>query len=215
MWYVIERRVSSAAQINEPEDISMGMKDHVVEITEGRSHGSEMLPVPETRALSMEVHRWFEQGMAQLQVGKAKDAVASLSRSVECAPDFPEGHMFLGVAHAMSSSVYPAFDHLERATELAPDSFAGHYLVAQLNFKLRIPQKGYAAAERALQCARLPQERRLLAELLQKERERKHNGLSRPWFNKPFRTSSLVLLGGGLGAAMFVVILHLVLASMR
>jgi hypothetical protein len=207
--------VPSAAHINESEDLSMGMKNHVVEITEGRSYGSGMLSVPETRALSMEARRCFELGMEHLQGGNAAEAVAALSRSVECAPDFPEGHMFLGIAHAMTSSVYPAVDHLELATELAPGSFAGHYLVAQLNFKLRIPQKGYAAAERALQCARLPQQRRMLAELLQKEREREHNGLARPTFNKPFRVSSLVLLGGGLGAALFAVIIHLVLASMR
>ena len=194
----------------------MDMKNHhVVEITEGQSYGSTMMPAPETRALSMEARESFEQGIVHLQGGKAAEAVAALTRSVACAPNFPEGHMFLGVAHAMTSSVYPAFDHLERATNLAPDSFAGHYLTAQLNFKMRIPQKGYAAAERALQCARIPQQRRMLTELLQKEREKEHNGLARPWFNKPFRTSSLVLLGGGLGAAVLAVIFHMALAGIH
>ena len=33
-----------------------------------------------------------------------------------------------------------------------PENFATHYTLAQLNFKLRIPQKGYEAAEKT-RCA--------------------------------------------------------------
>ena len=75
-----------------------------------------------------------------------------LLRVVELAPHFPEGRICLGLAYALSHDIYPAIDNLELAGQLDPESFAAHYTLAKLNFKLRIPQKGYDAARQALQC---------------------------------------------------------------
>ncbi len=150
----------------------------------------------------------FREGLEHFQAGDPGAALSAFSRSVLQAPEFGEAHIFLGLANALTSNIYPAFDHLERATELQPDSFAAHFTLAQLNFKLRIPQKGYAAAREALRCATTLDQRAMLTQLLKEERARERNGIARPWFNQPFSTSALVMAGSGLAAALVVLILH-------
>ena len=109
----------------------------------------------------------FRQGVERLQTGDAGAALAALSRSTELAPTFGEAHVFLGLANALTCNIYPAIDHLELATQLQPDSFAAHYTLAQLNFKLRIPQKGYAAAQEALRCVKTREQRKMLTRVAQ------------------------------------------------
>ena len=150
----------------------------------------------------------FHEGVARLQMGDPKAALAALSRSTEIAPRFGEAHVFLGLANALTCNIYPAIDHLELAAKLQPDSFAAHYTLAQLNFKLRIPQKGYAAAQDALRCVGTLEQRKLLTQLLKEERARERNGISRPWFNTPFSKSGLLFAGGGLAAAIVALLVH-------
>ena len=160
-------------------------------------------------ALSVQARQNFQEGLACLQSGDAAKAVAALSRSIEHAPDFTDAHVFLGIAHALTSNIYPAIDHLETAARLDQESFAAHFTLAQLNFKLRIPKKGYEAANQALRCVRTLDKRKMLTQLLKEERERERNGIARPWFNKPFSFSALFLLGSALAAAIIAVIAHL------
>ena len=142
------------------------------------------------------------------KLGDPGAALVALSRSTELAPTFGEAHVFLGLANALSNKIYPAIDHLELAAQLQPDSFAAHYTLAQLNFKLRIPQKGYAAAEQALRCVTTLEQRKMLTQLLKEERARERNGIARPWFNTPFSKPGLFLTGGGLAAAIGALLLH-------
>jgi tetratricopeptide (TPR) repeat protein len=150
----------------------------------------------------------FREGVERLQTGDPGAALAALSRSTEIAPAFGEAHIFLGLANALTCNIYPAIDHLELATRLQPDSFAAHYTLAQLNFKLRIPQKGYAAAEQALRCVSTLEQRKMLTQLLKEERARERNGIARPWCNTPFSKPGLFLVGGGLAAAIVAVLVH-------
>ena len=113
--------------------------------------------------------REVHDAVAHLQTGEAQEAVVLLSLAIEASPHFPEAHVFLGIAHALTNNIYPALDALETATELDPESFAAHYSLAQLNFKLRIPQKGYEEAQRALRCPMSLEQRKMLT-LLLKER---------------------------------------------
>ena len=69
----------------------------------------------------------FHEGLECLQSGEAATAVAALSRCLEQAPDFTPAHIFVGIAHALTSNIYPAIDHLETATQLEPDSFRGSF----------------------------------------------------------------------------------------
>src|SRR5438477_6087454 len=93
--------------------------------------------------LSIQASQCFREGIVCLQSGEAAQAVAAFSRSLEHAPEFTDAHVFLGIAHALTYNIYPAIDHLETAAQLDQNSFGAHYTMAQLNFKLRIPQKGY------------------------------------------------------------------------
>ena len=150
----------------------------------------------------------FQEGVEQLQTGDAGAALVALSRSTEIAPTFGEAHVFLGLANALTCNIYPAIDHLELATQLQPDSFAAHYTLAQLNFKLRIPQKGYAAAEEALRCVSTLEQRKMLTQLLKEERARERNGIARPWFKKPFATPDSVLGWQRIGGRVLALLLH-------
>ena len=158
--------------------------------------------------LPIKARQYFQEGMAHLQSGDANEAVVALSRSIEYAPAFPAAHVFLGIAHALTSNIYPAIDHLEEAAKLDPDSFAAHYTLAQLNFKLRTPKPGYEAARRALKCVQTLEQRKMLAQLLKEERERERNGIARPSFTKPFSTRMLVFAGSALAAAIIYVMTY-------
>lgn len=160
-------------------------------------------------AISVKAREYFQEGVAHLQCGEAAEAVTALSQSIEHAPAFPEAHVFLGIAHALTSNIYPAIDHLEEAAKLDPNSFAAHYTLAQLNFKLRTPQPGYEAAQRALKCVQTLEERKMLTALLKEERQREHNGIARPAFTKPFSASLLVFAGSAIVVAVIFLMVHM------
>jgi hypothetical protein len=170
---------------------------------------SEALQFSQSGTLLGKAMQSFQEGLECLQAGEAAAAVAALSRSLEHAPDFGPGHMFLGIAHALTSNIYPAIDHLEIAARLGQGSFAAHFTLAQLNFKLRIPRKGYEAAERARQCIGALEQRKMLTNLLKEERARERNGIARPCFDKPFSRTALLLAGGGLLAAIIAIAVHM------
>ncbi|HVZ59898.1 MAG TPA: hypothetical protein VG892_03845 [Terriglobales bacterium] len=151
----------------------------------------------------------FYEGLAHLQYGEGKKAVEALSISVQAAPGYAPAHAFLGVAHAATQSVYPAMDHLEIATQLDPNGFASHYLLAQLYFKLRVPQKGCEEARAALRCAATYEHRKMLTQLLKEERERERHGIKRTCFNKPFSASAFYVAGSGLAGLMIALGIHL------
>jgi tetratricopeptide (TPR) repeat protein len=160
----------------------------------------------------------FREGLEHFQAGDPGAALVAFSRSLLLAPECAEAHIFLGLANALTSNIYPAFDHLEKATELQPDSFAAHFTLAQLNFKLRIPQKGYDASRQALRCATTTEHRAMLTQLLKEERARERNGIARPSFTKPWfqglrfkhriKGPALVVAGSGLAAALMALIIH-------
>jgi len=166
------------------------------------------LQLPAYRALSTEARNCFQEGLTKLQAAEPAEAVELLCCAVELAPQFPEARICLGLAYALTYNIYPAIDHLEMAGELDPESFAAHFTLAQLNFKLRIPQKGYEAANLALKCVSTIEQRRMLTELLKEERARERNGIARPWFNKPFNRIGVYLMGGGFAAAIVALLLH-------
>jgi len=151
----------------------------------------------------------FCEGLTHFQAGDPGGALAAFSRCVELAPKFVEGHVFVGLANALTHNIYPAIDHLELATQLQPDSFAAHYTLAQLSFKLRIPEKGYQEANEALRCTGNLEQRAMLTQLLREERARERNGIARPSFNKKFSAPVLWMTGSGLAAALAVLFLHI------
>jgi tetratricopeptide (TPR) repeat protein len=186
-------------EVTNISNVSSFDRDRIVDIPlalqSNRPHG-----------LSLQARYSFQEGIVCLQSGNAAAAVAALSRSVELAPDFTDARVFLGVAYSLASEIYPAIDELETAAKLDNDSFAAHFTLAKLCFKLRIPQKGNEAATEALRCVRTIEQRKMLTQLLMEERSRTRNGISRPWFNKPFSVAVLV----GVAAAMLVAIVSVI-----
>jgi tetratricopeptide (TPR) repeat protein len=181
----------------------------MVALTQVDLFGPEIaLHFPAPAELSLEARSSFQEGLVKLQQAEPAEAVDLLLRTVELAPHFPEGRICLGLAYALTHNIYPAIDNLEMAGELDPENFAAHYTLAKLNFKLRIPQKGYESAELALKCISTLEQRKLLTELLKEERARERNGIARPWFNRPFHRLELLLLGGGLTAALMALFLY-------
>ncbi len=173
------------------------------------SGGATQIQRAETAALSAEAQRWFSEGLELLNLGEPRAAVAWFERALEVAPDFADGHVGLGIACAIDSRIYPALDHFERAAELEPWNFFAHFKLGQFYFKLRVPQKGYAEMSRALDCACTLEERKLVAQVLREEKQREHGGVRRPWWNRRFGRTG-VLLGAVLGAAaILMLILHL------
>ncbi len=179
---------------------AMVLQQDLVENTRVSSRVAPAVP-PEAMAL-------FHEGLEHFQAGDPGAALSAFSRSVLRAPEFVEAHVFLGLANALTSKIYPALDHLETATQLQPDSFAAHFTLAQLNFKLRIPQKGYESAREALRCATTLEQRGMLTQLLKEERARERNGIARPWFNKSFSKPVLAMAGSGLAVALLTLLLH-------
>ncbi len=143
--------------------------------------------------LSAAARGWFEEGLECLGRGEAGEAVKWFEKTLAANPDFADSHVGLGIAYACEHRIYPALDHLERATELEPDNFHAHLKLGQLYFKLRVPQKGYEEMSRALRCVVSLAERKLVAQLLREERQRERNDVRRPWWFKPFSLRTLFL----------------------
>ncbi|HVP44180.1 MAG TPA: hypothetical protein VMS96_12165 [Terriglobales bacterium] len=147
----------------------------------------------------------LQEGLKQLGMGEPARALVYFQRALEDAPHDPDAHVGIGVAYALTSQIYPAIDHLTCAAQLEPQNFHAHLKLAQLYFKLRVPQKGYEAADRALGCATTMEERAVLARLLKEERQREREGISRPWFNKRFGGFGIWLAAAGTLALLVLV----------
>jgi hypothetical protein len=159
--------------------------------------------------LPVTARKAFVEGVTHLQKGNASLAVAELSNAVALAPECSDARVFLGMAHSLAYEIYPAFDQLEKAAELDGESFAAHFVLAQLNFKMRILPTGYACSERALACVTTLEQRKMLTELLREERAKERNGIARPWFLKRFTKPTLVLAGSGAAAAILAVLFYM------
>jgi tetratricopeptide (TPR) repeat protein len=183
--------------------------DNLLALQRDHSHQPGVaLQLPALAELVPEARECFQQGMVKLQQAQPEAAVTLLLRTVELAPSFPEARICLGLAYALSHEIYPAIDNLELAGRLDPESFAAHYTLAKLNFKLRIPQKGYEAARLALECVSTMEQRKMLTELLKEERARERNGIRRPTWDKPFGWATKIFLGGGLAVALIALLLR-------
>jgi tetratricopeptide (TPR) repeat protein len=171
---------------------------------------SQALEAAPCLSLPTEVARAFQQGLELLNQGEPGEAARCFEQVLASAPQFADAHVGLGIAYAVESKVYPALDHLEMAARLEPENFYAHFKLGQLYFKLRIPQKGYEAMTRALDCSGSLAERRLVAQLLREEKQREKSAYRRPWWNKPFSQVALLV-----GASLMVVLIAALFAHLR
>ena len=174
------------------------------------AEGGQALERLPASSLSAEVTIFFQEGLELLNHGEPGEAARYFERALELEPEFADGHVALGIAYAVEAKVYPALDHLELAAQLEPENFYAHFKLGQLFFKLRVPQRGYEAMQRALGCATTLAERQLVAGLLREEKQREKGSYRRPWWNKPF--SQLALL---VGASLMVMLIAALFASIH
>jgi tetratricopeptide (TPR) repeat protein len=178
----------------------------LLEEAEGRQ-ALERLP---SSSLPAEVTLSFQEGLGLLNCGEAAEAARCFEQALERAPQFADGHVALGIAYAVQAKVYPSLDHLELAAKLEPENFYAHFKLGQLFFKLRIPQRGYEAMSRSLDCASSLAERRLVAQMLREEKQREKTAYRRPWWNKPFSQVALVA-----GASVMVALIAALFAHLH
>lgn len=169
-----------------------------VEEARTESRVSSMVRLP-SQALSVEAFRFFQEGIEFLGVGEPREAIVKLKEAVALAPQYSNGHVGLGIAYAMDSQIYAALDHFEKAAEADPSNFYAHFKMAQFQFKLRVPRKGYENAQRALRCASNIEEKKLVAQILKEERQREASGVRRPTWDRPFSKAWV-----GVGLALLV-----------
>jgi tetratricopeptide (TPR) repeat protein len=165
------------------------------------------VPIPSHSFLPENLQRDFALGVELVGIGEPVKAAELFEKVLQMTPEFADGHVALGMAYAMTSKIYPALDHLERAVQLESDNFFAHFKLGHLYFKLRIPYKGYKQMDLALECAGSFRERQLVAYLIREERKREHKGFRRPWWNKPFSRKALYA-AATLGASAGVVLLR-------
>lgn len=167
--------------------------------------------VSQGSALPMEVSRKFSEGLELMNHGEAAAAATCLREVVEMRPEFADAHVGLGIAYAVTGSIYPAMDHLEEATRLEPNNFFAHFKLGQLMFKLHVPAKGYESMQKALDCAITIEERKLVGQLIHEQKQREEKGLARPTWNRPFSAKTLLLVG----ATVLVPIIYMFFATAR
>ncbi len=158
-----------------------------------------------------EISTAFAEGLELINCGDASAAAACFEQIVERVPDYADAHVGLGIAYAVRGRVYPALDHLEKATNLETDNFFAHFKLGQLYFKLHVPKKGYEEMREALDCATSMAERKLVGQLIHEQKKREQKGLARPTWNRSFSRRSMWLLGASVVVPilyMFLVYLH-------
>jgi tetratricopeptide (TPR) repeat protein len=184
--------------------LELGVRDCVEVVPET----SETL-VAQNSALPMEVSRKFSEGFELMNHGEPAAAATCFREIVELRPEFADAHIGLGIAYAVTGSVYPAMDHLEEAARLEPNNFFAHFKLGQLMFKLHVPAKGYESMQKALDCASTIEERKLVGQLIHEQKQREEKGLARPTWNRPFSSKTLLLVA----ASVVLPILYMFFAS--
>jgi len=110
------------------------------------------------------------------------DAIESFRHAVEADPDLIDAYLSLGIALAMDAQVYEAIDIFEAALARSPHEFLVHFKLAELYFRLWVPEKGHQHLRAAMKASATPQERQLVRTLMSQEADREKRRISRPTF---------------------------------
>ncbi|SRR5712691_7724134 len=128
--------------------------------------------------------KWFVKGREALERGQISEAVESLRHALEADAPSIKAHLYLGIALAMDAQVYEAIDIFEAALALSPNDFMVNLKLAELYFRLWVPEKGHKHLRAAMEASTTAQERQLLRTLMSQEADREKRRISRPTFGK-------------------------------
>ena len=129
--------------------------------------------------------KWLARGKEALDRGQLSEAIESLRRAIEADCRSTEAHLYLGIALAVDAQVYEAIDAFEAALALSPTDFMVNLKLADLYFRLSVPEKGRKHLRTAREAISNPQERELVRALMSQEAEREKRRIDRPTFGKP------------------------------
>jgi tetratricopeptide (TPR) repeat protein len=166
---------------------------------------------PRKTTLPMEISQRFSEGLELMNHGEPSAAATCFEQIVQALPEHADAHVGLGIAYAVTGKIYPALDHLEEATNLAPNNFFAHFKLGQLQFKLHVPKRGYEEMQKALDCATSIEERKLVGQLIHQQKQREEKGLARPTWDRPFSRKTLLLVA----ASVVVPILYMFFATLH
>lgn len=125
---------------------------------------------------------WLVKGKEALERGHISEAIESLKHAVEGNSHSIEARLSLGIALAMDAQVYEAIDTFEAALALSPKDFMVNLKLAELYFKLSVPEKGHNYLKTAMEASSTVQERQWVRVLMSEEANREKRRIHRPTF---------------------------------
>ena len=128
--------------------------------------------------------KWLAKGKEALGRGRLSEAIENLKRAIEVDSQSIEAHLDLGIALAIDAQVYQAIDVFEATLALSPKDFIVNFKLAELYFRLGVPEKGHKYLQTAMEACSTVPERQLLRTLKSQEAEREKRRIYRPTFVK-------------------------------
>ena len=131
------------------------------------------------------VGEWLREGRAAFERGRIADAIGCFRRAVDAGAGASAAYLHLGIALVRDARVYEAIDAFEAGLALSPDDFMLNLTLADLYFRLSVPDKGHRHLQVARDRALTPGERQMILALLGQEAEREKRRIDRPTFERP------------------------------
>ena len=128
--------------------------------------------------------KWLVKGKEALEQGHIPQAIESLRWAIEADSHSIEAYLHLGIALAMDAQVYEAIDIFEAALALSAKDFMVNFKLAELYFKLSVPEKGHKYLRTAMEASSNAEERQLVRTLMSQEADREKRRAYRPTFGK-------------------------------
>ena len=126
--------------------------------------------------------KWLDKGKEALERNRLSGAIESLRRAIDADSRSIEAYLYLGIALAMDAQVYEAIDMFEAGLALSPKDFMLNLKLADLYFRLSVPEKGLKYLAAATEASSTPQERQLVRTLMSQESEQEKRRIYRPTF---------------------------------
>ena len=124
----------------------------------------------------------LERAQREFERGHMKETIELLEQALILKADTAPVRTMLGIAYARTRKIDQALQHLEYATEIAPELFAPRCALGELYARLCVPDKAHEHLNRALELATTAAERSYVQGLMHEERQRDRRRIYRPRF---------------------------------
>ena len=128
--------------------------------------------------------KWLDKGKEALERNRLSEAIEGFRQAIDADSHLIDAYLYLGIALAMDAQVYDAIDMFEAGLALSPKHFMLNLKLADLYFRLSVPEKGHKYLAAATEAISTPQERQLARTLISQETDREKRRIYRPSFGK-------------------------------